>query len=247
MKNVQIFDDHATLSEQAAELIFQLIKNKPDAVICLASGDSPKQTYQLLTKKLQEAAVSLEALTIIGLDEWVGITADNTGSCAWFLHTYFIEPLGLKAEQFRIFDGLTKEQDAECQAMDDFISSHGGLDLMVVGIGLNGHIGFNEPEVNPDLYSHVIELDPITKSVGQKYFTEETQLSHGFTLGLKHIKESTQVLLLASGLKKAPIIKSTLEDPISTSIPSTLLRNHKNGLVFIDKEAASLLSFLNHK
>lgn len=246
MKNVQILDDHAALSEQAAELIFQLIKQKPNAVICLASGDSPKQTYQLLTKKLQEAALPLDALTIIGLDEWVNISPDNPGSCAWFLHTYFIKPLGLKNEQFKIFDGVTTKQDAECLAMDDFINSHGGLDLMVVGIGLNGHIGFNEPGVNPDLYSHVIELDPLTKSVGQKYFEGETQLSHGFTLGLKYVKEASQILLLASGLKKAPIIKKTLEGPISVSIPSTLIRNHENGLVLIDKEAASLLRLINH-
>lgn len=246
MKNVQIFDDHAALSEQAAELIFQLIRQKPNAVICLASGDSPKQTYQLLTKKLQEAELPLDALTIIGLDEWVDISPDNPGSCAWFLHTYFTKPLGLKDEQFKIFDGLTKKQDAECLAMNDFINLHGRLDLMVVGIGLNGHIGFNEPGVNPDFYSHVIELDSLTKSVGQKYFKGETHLSHGFTLGLRYVKEASQILLLASGLKKAPIIKKTLEDPISVSIPSTLIRNHENGLVLIDKEAASLLRFINH-
>ena len=244
MKNVHIFDNNAALSEQAAELIFQLIKNKPNAVICMASGESPMLTYQLLSKKLlEDKQISVQNLCIVGLDEWVGITPENTGSCSWFLHTYIIEPLGLKTDQFRIFDGLTKDHKSECKAMDDFIKANGGIDLMVLGVGLNGHLGFNEPDVNPELYSHVIELDPITRSVGQKYFQKETQLTQGITIGLQHMQEASQVLILASGLKKAPIIKKTLEEPVNIGVPSTLIRKHPNGLVFIDREAASLLSF----
>lgn len=242
MKNVHVFDDHATLSEQAAELIFQLVKQKPNAVICLASGDSPKQTYEILSEKLLNEKVPLDKLTIVGLDEWIGISSENAGSCAWFLHTYLINPLKLESTQIKIFDGLSKDLAAECQAMDTFIKTRGGLDIMVVGIGLNGHIGFNEPGVNPELYSHVIELAPITKTTGQKYFNKETLLTHGITIGLRYVREAPQVLLLASGLKKAPIIKKTLEETINTDIPSTLIRQHANGLVFIDKEAASLLS-----
>ena len=112
---------------------------------------------------------------------------------------------------------------------------------MLVGVGMNGHIGFNEPGVSDDLLSHVINLDETTKSVGQKYFGEKTALTKGITLGLKHFMNARTALMLANGAKKATVIKRTIEDPISTQLPSTLIRKHPNGVLYLDKEAAALL------
>ncbi len=112
---------------------------------------------------------------------------------------------------------------------------------MIVGVGMNGHIGFNEPGVSFDNYSHVINLDETTQSVGQKYFDRPVALKQGITLGLKHLLESKKALMIANGSKKAGIIKKALEEEISNSVPASIIRKHSNGVVMIDEEAASLL------
>jgi 6-phosphogluconolactonase/glucosamine-6-phosphate isomerase/deaminase len=113
---------------------------------------------------------------------------------------------------------------------------------MVVGIGMNGHIGFNEPGTSFDNLSHVIELDEITKSVGQKYFSEQVELSKGITIGFKHLLQAKKVFLMANGSKKADVIKKTLEGPVTENFPASIMQRHENGFVLVDDEAASLLS-----
>jgi 6-phosphogluconolactonase/glucosamine-6-phosphate isomerase/deaminase len=131
--------------------------------------------------------------------------------------------------------------EAECSKMDAVISEKGGIDLMLVGVGMNGHIGFNEPGVSPQLYSHVINLDTTTQSVGQKYFKESTVLKKGITLGLQHLLEGRQAILMASGQKKSPVMQKALEGPISPEMPASIIRNHEQAYVMLDEDAASLL------
>lgn len=238
---LNVFENHTDLSLEAARIICEQIKAKPDSVICFASGETPMSAYTLLTKSIMSERVNSEHITLIGLDEWVGIPPENHGSCAWFLHNYVIDPLQLRPHQYRLFDGMASDLSRECMAMDEFISDRGGIDMIVVGIGMNGHIGFNEPGVSPELYAHVIELDEVTRNVGQKYFHEETQLAKGITLGIKHLEEAKTAMLLASGERKADIMKATLEGKIGMEVPSTMLRNHPDGIVIIDRKAASLL------
>jgi 6-phosphogluconolactonase/glucosamine-6-phosphate isomerase/deaminase len=141
-----------------------------------------------------------------------------------------------------LFDALADDLDAECEAMDNLVANSGGIDLMMVGIGMNGHIGFNEPGVSFDNYSHVIDLDPITLSVGRKYFSEPVQLGKGITLGLKHLMEAKKVLLIANGIKKAEVVKKTIEGEINVNFPASIMQTHLHGIVATDIEAASLLS-----
>jgi 6-phosphogluconolactonase/glucosamine-6-phosphate isomerase/deaminase len=141
-----------------------------------------------------------------------------------------------------LFNALSDDLEDECRKMDAIIHEKGGIDLMVVGIGLNGHIGFNEPGVSNDLYSHVIELDDKTQSVGQKYFKEAVALKQGITLGLNHLMESETVILIANGFKKADIIQMTIQNKISNKIPATIIREHPNSFLMIDREAAAKIS-----
>lgn len=134
-------------AELAAELIYQLIKQKPNAVICLALGEFPMRAYKLLLKNFLR--ISKFLYKPFALWDWMGIPLEDTGSCVWFFHTYIIEPLGLKTEQFTFFDGLTNNYESKCQPMDNFIKADDGIGLMAVGVGLNGYIGFNEPGVSP--------------------------------------------------------------------------------------------------
>jgi 6-phosphogluconolactonase/glucosamine-6-phosphate isomerase/deaminase len=154
--------------------------------------------------------------------------------------------LKIRPEQIHLFNSLAVNVEQECSKMDAIISEKGGIDLMLVGVGMNGHIGFNEPGVAPGLYSHVIDLDATTQSVGQKYFKESTVLKRGITLGLQHLLESKQVILMASGQKKSTVIQSALEGPITPAMPASIIRKHKQGCVMVDEQAASLLKNTRH-
>jgi len=126
--------------------------------------------------------------------------------------------------------------------MDNVIKVKNGLDLIVVGVGMNGHIGFNEPGVSFDLYCHVIDLDETTQSVGQKYFKTTTTLKKGITLGLKHLTESKKAILIANGTKKADVIKAIVEGPVDPKMPASIMKEHNKGWIVIDEGAAGKLN-----
>ena len=238
---VRIHPDYERLSNFVANEVLEYIKKKPDAVVCLASGDSPKLTYNLIAEKGRAQNINFQNVTFIGLDEWVGIAPGNPGSCKYFLMENIFIPLQLAPRQIHMFDGLSTNLAEECKNMDAVIHSKGGLDVMVVGIGMNGHIGFNEPGISPDLYAHVADLEETTKSVGQKYFKEQTRLEKGITIGLKYLTESKKPILIANGEKKAEIIQKALEGPVSMKLPASIIQKHPNSLVALDELAASLL------
>lgn len=123
----------------------------------------------------------------------------------------------------------------------DAVIAENGIDVMLVGIGMNGHIGFNEPGISFDLPCHVAKLEEITKEVGQKYFNGETELDKGITIGLKHFMNAPTVILMANGAKKAGVIQQAVKGPVSEQFPAAIIQRHRNGAVLIDKEAASQL------
>ena len=239
---LHIFEDHADLSFQVARIIFEQIKTKPDSVICLASGESPLLAYRLLTALAQTEQLDTTQLTLIALDEWLDILPDNPGSCSYFLQKNIIEPLNLTPDQCKLFNASADDLTVECASMNKSIASRGGLDLIIVGVGMNGHVGFNEPGVSPDLHAHVIALDAVTSSVGQKYFNSKTKLTKGITLGLKDLQDAKKAILIASGERKSHIIKSALEGRIQVSVPASMIRLHANATIMLDKKAASLLT-----
>lgn len=236
-----VFKDYETLSLYAAEEIIRLVKSKPDAVICFASGDTPRLAYKLLVEKSRIENIDFSRVTLVGLDEWVGIPPSNEGSCHYFLKTNLIDQLNFTVSNIHLFDALSEHLQQECDRMDAVIASKNGIDLMLVGLGMNGHIGFNEPGASFNSYSQVIALDNITTAVGQKYFNQATKLQRGISLGLKHLSEAKRVLLLANGNRKAAIIKKVLEEEVNELVPGSIIRLHSNSAVLIDDEAASLL------
>jgi len=240
--NLKIFEDYQSLSEYTAEEILKQIESKPESVICLAAGDTPRLAYQLLAKKINENKTDMSKCRIIGLDEWVGIPPDNEGSCQYFLRHELLNRINISGSQVHLFNALSDDLAHECWIMDELIKVKNGLDLMVVGVGMNGHIGFNEPGVSFDLYSHVIDLDDTTQSVGQKYFKTKTSLQKGITLGLRHLTESGKAILIANGSKKSNVIKAIVDGPVDSGMPASVMKEHNNGWVVIDKEAANSLT-----
>jgi glucosamine-6-phosphate isomerase len=239
---VKVYTSYEILSAAVADKMADLIKQKPNAVICLASGHTPLLPCRLFVKKIKEEKISVAETNFLGLDEWVNVPPENEGSCHYFLYNTVFNPLGLKPDQVHVFNSSASNLTDECKKMDTVIKNNGGIDIMLVGIGMNGHIGFNEPGVSFSNYCHVIELDKKTVEVGQKYFSAVTELSKGITIGLQHLMEARLVILIANGQKKADIIKKTIEEKVSDQLPATIMQKHKNGIIMLDAEAASMLS-----
>jgi len=239
---LEIAKDYQELSELVATMITDRIKEKPNSVICLASGDTLKLALRKVVDKATQQQIDFSAVQFIGLDEWIGITAETHGSCADFFNKYIFLPLGIPNNNFHLFNGTAIDLEKECKKMDEIILRLGGIDLMVVGIGINGHIGFNEPGISTSLKSHVAELQETTQSVGQKYFNSTQILKEGITLGFQHLIDSKEVILMASGVAKAQIIQKTILGEISEVVPATVIRKHPNALILIDEEAASSIA-----
>lgn len=235
------FSNYEELSAYTASEIVNAIKEKPNLTLCMASGHTPLRTAELLAQQLLNQNVDYSQITFLGLDEWVGLPKENEGSCHYFFKTKLFEPLQLKPSQYFLFDALAGNSEAECKKMDAVIADKGGIDIMLVGIGMNGHIGFNEPGTAFNKLCHVAELDDTTKSVGQKYFKEKTVLHQGITIGLGHLLNAKKVFLQANGKRKAEVIEKTVEGEITENFPASVMQQHTNGIIVIDEEAASLL------
>ena len=242
---LNIYKDYETLSNEAADEIITTIKNNPSTVLCLATGDTPRLTYTLMAQKATEQKIDFSQCSFVALDEWVGIAPQNEGSCHFFLETCVFKPLNINASNIYLFDALSTDLENECRKMDKVIKEKNGIDLMLVGVGMNGHIGFNEPGIPANKYAHVVDLDNTTQTVGQKYFTASATLKQGITLGLQHFLESKRVIMLVNGSKKAAVMKQALETEISINVPAGIIRVHPNGLVMMDKDAAALLASEN--
>lgn len=238
---VGIYPGVEELAQRVSDEMIQQVIGKKSSVICLASGDTPKRAYEIFVQTIINQSVSLAEVLFVGLDEWLGIDQTNTGSCYSFFEERIVKPLGLPEDQFARFDALATDSREQCFAMDRLIESRGGIDLMIVGIGMNGHIGFNEPGSSWTSATHVVSLDETTQTVGQKYFQQKTEVSKGITLGLGQVMTSRKLILMASGERKAGIIQKTLQWPISEDLPATIVRRHPQSMVLLDRQAAGML------
>ena len=241
MLQKKIFADYEQMSAAAAELIIDLVKDIPEVLLCFATGNTPVCTYRLLVQKAKEQQIDFSKCSCIGLDEWLDVPAQKSGSCACILQEQLFRPLGIAETQVHLFDGMAPDISAECDKMNAFIRSCGGIDLMLVGIGLNGHIGFNEPGVEIYLEAHEQELHESTLASGQHYFNEPTVISKGITLGMAQVLNARTLLLVANGKNKAIIIQQAVEGAVTNNVPASYIQHHKNAVLVLDKEAASLL------
>ena len=227
------FPTHAALSQHTADYIANLVRQKPDAVLCLASGDTPTETYRLLTGMVQSGELDLSQCRFIGLDEWVGFGPTDEGSCGYLVYRDLFTPAHIRPEQITYFDAKAADLWAECARVDAAIAGFGGLDLLLVGIGMNGHIALNEPGTPFLLRCHVVNLAQSTIDVGQKYFTKPTPLSQGITVGLQHLTEAGDVILMASGPRKAAIVNQALTGPVTEQLPASIMQTVEQGNVWV--------------
>lgn len=238
---INIYSNYDELSRKTADFIADFVNKKPDAVLCFPAGHTSLDTFKHLVEYADKGQVDFSRCKFAGLDEWLGLDKNDESNCRSFMYKNLFNPLNISESNIVFFDTDAENLELECKRIDNFIFQNGPIDLMLLGVGMNGHLGFNEPGVSPDLYSHVVELDPVTKTVGQKYFDRPVKLEKGITLGLKHVMESKTVILQASGKNKAEIIKKAIEGEVTVDIPASILKTHTNSYIFLDSDAASML------
>ncbi len=229
--------EYNTLSAKAAGHLLKLARNQKEPLICVASGDSPAGLYKEIIA--QQNASETSSWNFVGLDEWQGMNAADEGSCQWHLHQQLFQPLGIPDNRICFFNGRAANLQQECQRVDEFIQHNGGIDIAVIGLGTNGHIGMNEPQRDPTLTAHIAELAPGTIKTAQKYFKKETTITGGLTLGIASILAAKHIFLIVSGAHKAGIIKQLMETEPTPALPVTWLKNHPNVYLYVDEAAAA--------
>ena len=229
------------MSEKAYEDIVAIMQAASKPLICVASGDSPSGIYKNIVKGVGSNEINIDSWSFLGLDEWVGLNGDDEGSCRYHLNRELFNPLAIPANRICFFDGAASDLEQQCSITENTIQAKGGIEMAILGLGMNGHIGMNEPHTSIQTRSHIINLDPLTVEVGQKYFKKPQPLTKGITLGIDTLMDAKHIVLIVSGSKKAGIVKEVMEGPISEAVPASLLRNHPNCSIYLDEAAAAAL------
>ncbi len=236
-----IADTYKLMSKQAADAIAKMIQPVSEPLVCVASGDSPKGLYKEWKLQQEKNIINIHSWYFLGLDEWIGLSENDEGSCRYMLNRDIFYPLHIQQEKICCFDGNTKNTEAECNRIENYIQQHTAIDVAILGLGINGHVGLNEPGTSPLLYSHVSAIHPVTNKTGQKYFSKPQQLTQGITLGIATLMKAKHLILLVSGQKKASILKQVIEGDVSENIPASLLRSHPQFYIYADKDATEML------
>lgn len=231
-----ISKDYNEMSQLAANIVAGQITSKKDSVLGLPAGSTPVGMYmELIKKKLDYRNISA-----FNLGEYYPISKKNNQSYYYSLYDSFFNKINIKPENIYLFDGETKDPEEECRQFEEKISHSGGLDLIVLGIGLNGHIGFNEPSERLVLSAHVNDLTARTIEENSKFFSSyEMVPRQTMTMGMGTIFSAKRVLLLANGANKADAVAQMFSGKISNSCPASLLNLHHDVTIIMDKEASS--------
>jgi galactosamine-6-phosphate isomerase len=234
--SIRIAADYESLSRLAAECILPQVRSNPDALLCVPTGATPTRTYELLAEYADKEPRLFERTRWLQLDEWLGLPADNPHSCRAYLQDKLLRPLRIEPAQFMGWDGRAADPGAECRRISEWLKAHGPIDLAILGLGLNGHVGFNEPMGALPADAHVAEL---TESTRHHPMLGEFrgQVRGGMTLGLSDILHAHRVLLLVSGASKAGPLRTLLSRQLSLGFPASLLWLHPQLTILRDRAA----------
>ncbi|UWP57902.1 glucosamine-6-phosphate deaminase [Ruminococcus gauvreauii] len=239
--NVVVCKNYEEMSQKAAELAAESIRENPSALVSFPGGDTPLGMIQAFTDLVNSGKVDISGAHYVSLDEWVGMSQSDKGSCGCFNRTEFFSRLEKEFADIHIIDGAACNIEEERASLDEYIEKYGPLDVSVLGIGLNGHLGFNEEGVDFNLGAHIIPLAEKTKEVMHKYFGDQHRPEYGITQGIRQIMAAKKVILLANGAHKADIIRKAVCGEVSNAVPASILQNHPNCFVVVDEAAAVYL------
>lgn len=239
---LQIAKTKGEVSQLAADRIQQLIEEKRQAVLGLATGSTPIGTYQELIRRYQAGKIDFSQVRTFNLDEYYGLDSNHPQSYHSFMKEKLFNHINVKGENIYIPSGIPEDVGQYCRAYEQKIEEVGGIDLQILGIGQNGHIGFNEPasELEPD--THLVRLASETIEVNARFFERKEDVPrYAITMGLQTILKARNLLLLVTGKEKAEIVQKLFDSGITTDIPASFLKLHQNVTVLVDEEAGSLV------
>ena len=226
---------------EAAKIFTDAVKSNPACVLGLATGATPIPTYKSIHKTFNEGGISFKDVKTYNLDEYCDLPKADKNSYYTFMHEQLFNDLDILEENVHFLDGNAADCDAECKRYDDEINNAGGIDVQLLGIGNNAHIGFNEPADEFTTGSFKVKLTDSTIEANKIYFDENPMPRYALTMGIKQIMSAKKVVLIATGPKKAEAVRNMIEGPVTAQVPASILQEHDDVVIFLDEEAASLL------
>ena len=234
--------DYHDMSRKAANIISAQVILKPDCVLGLATGSSPIGTYQQLIRWYEKGDLDFSKVRTVNLDEYVGLDLSSDQSYVSFMRHNFFDHINIDFKNTNIPDGMEEDAAKECARYDEVIRKLGGVDLQLLGLGVNGHIGFNEPGRYFARGTHQVELTDITIQANKRFFPSEKDVPRkAYTMGIYDIIQAKRVVMVASGRNKAEAVKKSFFGPITPQVPASILQFHKDFTLVADEEALSLV------
>ena len=246
---ILIFKNAEEVANFTANRIVSAIKNfsptqeKPFLVLGLPTGSTPIPVYERLVKAYQNNEISFKNVVTFNMDEYLGLSPEHDQSYHYFMDQNLFNHIDIPKEQIHILNGLAQNPEQECATYEEKIKSFGGIDIQLGGIGENGHLAFNEPGTSFDTVTHVQQLTKNTIEVNSRFFEKESDVpKKALTIGLKTIFDAKEVIILATGDKKADAIFNSTRGPISPDCPASMMQTHAHGVFAVDESAASKLN-----
>lgn len=236
-------ENYQQMSEKAANIMFQYVAEGKKAVLGLATGGTPVKTYDLLVSRIQNEKTDLSHVHTVNLDEYIGLDEKHPQSYHHFMEEHLFQHVPIPKKQTHLPNGNAEDLNEECIQYEQIIESLGGVDIQLLGIGANGHIGFNEPGTPFDQKTHLVDLAPSTREANARFFASLDEVpKKAITMGIATIMNSKNILLLASGESKADALKQLIEGSVSEACPATVLQEHPSLTIIADEAALSSLS-----
>ena len=236
--NIIIYNEE-NIARRAARRYVELPREKPDAILGGATGSTPLGLYAELARLCKAGEISFARARSFNLDEYVGLDGSHDQSYRYFMNENLFKHIDIDLANTRVPDGINTDIAAE---YDREIEAAGGIDLQLLGIGVDGHIGFNEPGTPWDSVTHVVELTENTREVNSRFFASLDEVpTHAVTMGIKTVMNARSIILMAIGKSKAEIVRAFIQGPVTTEVPASILQLHPDVEVYLDPEAAALL------
>ena len=235
--------DYADMSRKAANIISAQVIMKPDCVLGLATGGTPVGTYEKLVERYNEGDLDFSEVTSVNLDEYRGLPKEHPESYWSFMHKNLFDKVNIRPEAIHLPDGTNPDAADACKKYNEIIHSVGGIDLQLLGLGPNGHIGFNEPGEAFELETHCVDLTPATIEANKRFFDGNVDLvpKQAYTMGIRTIMQARKVLMVVNGAGKAEIVKKAFFGPVTPEVPASILQLHPDFILVADEEALSLI------
>lgn len=236
-------DSYYQMSRMAANLISAQIIMKPNCVLGLATGSTPIGIYEQLIRWYEKGDLDFSQVTTINLDEYKGLSPENDQSYRYFMNKNFFHAINIRKEYTYVPNGLEPDSEKACRDYNKIITDCGGIDLQLLGLGLNGHIGFNEPGAAFEKETHCVDLSESTIRANSRFFASMEEVpKQAYTMGIKTIMQAKKILIVVNGKEKAQIVKEAFFGPITPKVPASVLQLHNDVTMVGDREALSLIT-----